>query len=220
MKKININIQPEIVSIIKSRQEGLYQITGLPDSGVSLSAIALLDKLLTEHTFGLYIASYDNILSLEVAKEAASAYKQNIVVAIIDYNDAESLHKIIDKYCGLIDYVLIDDFARLVINRKRNYINYLAETLQRKSRELKAPVILLSQLRFQVKPGITNSTDTADLKPLYVNYLEPFIAANFEVVKNQLKISLQLASNKLRKHSNPFNCFNTLLNALEADLGI
>lgn len=205
--KIDITIEPEVLAKIKNAP-GLYELCGMPDAGVTFSAVEVIDSVIAGDETGLFVGNVNNVPELNSLRKIARRNATNIIIAAVDYSSLDVV-SFVAGYSELARYIVIDDFALIVLNRHRAAITYIVNGLRKIAKENNLIIIIANQLRYQVQNGTGE-----ELKPLYWDYTQNDIDERFMAVKTKTSITVkeyQLGCST----GSPFDSFMDFLNSIE-----
>ena len=188
---MSVTIAEEVIGAIRELEGEIIEIDSLPDNGTSVSCVTLLNKLLNDYNeLGFYIASKNSFMNPEMFKKLGGA---NIPLALFtDTEEAPAeIHKIIKNLPAGIKYVVIDDFYKLVLHKKRGRIRTFLALLRAVSLEKGINILLVNQMRYN---GPISFNYEGTYRPLYENYLKAYVKLRLEAVRNGSEIELKINS--------------------------
>ena len=197
-----INISQNVINAFNQNTRIIAELVGLPGRGVSSSAISIL-KILSEqyNAATIYLYSSDSSMNHKMYKKLAARD-----TLFYSYKPDES-------YCNLLDtiemmaskldttnfktYILIDDFARVILNLGYKNIKKFMSSLQILVIKYNLNIVFTNQFRY----NLNQKEDGGQYRILYENYLNSYLDFIIEVSKdNETDINVNLLfDNKLNR---------------------
>ena len=197
-----VKISPEVLNAVLDLNGEMAEIVSLPGDGVSSLAISLLKELSDNNDkIALYLFCADSGMNLEMMKKLGG---QNIIFSTYEINNLDNILISVDIF-GLnkVEYIVIDDFVRLILHRNRQIIKKFINQLSALCVKHNLNIILVNQYRYNLKnefgsPGI--------YRILYQNILESHLSLGIDVYKeNEIDIVAEIIFNKNIKKNNTDN---------------
>ena len=186
-----LKINAGILDTLLSQKNKITEVTGFPDSGTSSSVIALLGYLNSKYNKQcLYIASENNMMQPLLFKKLAN---NNIVISLFKEKDYNAVFEVIKAFGPEVDYIVIDDFTRLVLHRRSATIKNILSTLDALIKQFNFNLILVNQFRYDI--------NQKRIRPLYEKFITSYLSLKLTSTRiNDLDIELSIESQKTSKN--------------------
>lgn len=197
-----LKINAGILDTLLSQKNKITEVTGFPDSGTSSSVIALLGCLNSKYNKQcLYITSKNNMMHPDLFERLAN---KNIIICLFSEKDYNEVFEVIKKYGPEINYIVIDDFSRLVLHRRSATIKNILSTLEALTKQFNFNLILVNQFRYDI--------NQKRIRPLYEKFISSYLALKLTSTRiNDLDIELSIESQKDQKNTQITSDLSTII---------